>query len=160
MYRGSWSRCTNALYSIISAWTTNQSTQVGSRCNVLLTQSVGCFVPSTSRRPDGVLGGGVGFWCRSQSKSWGFASGWEPVLLEGAQANVGKSGADLPDVLTPSPQQNLFLVKCRLSNCSSLYSVKRCTRATKTERYVFWVWEQGESRRILVIHRLEPYDIV
>jgi hypothetical protein len=137
-YPGSWNRCMSNLHSIISAWTTNRSAQAWSRCTGPLTQYVGCFVPPTNRRLDCLLGGGVGFCCRSQSKSWGFASGWEPVLLEGAHSNAGKSGADLPDVHIPTPQQNLFLVKCRLSTCSSLYTVERRTRATKRELNVFY----------------------
>jgi hypothetical protein len=73
-----------------------------------------------------------------------------------ASPSGGSTGADPPDVPTPSSQHNLFLVKCRLSTCSTLYSVERRTRATKTELYVFRVWGQGEPRHIPVIHRLQP----
>jgi len=51
----------------------------------------------------------------------------------------------------PCPQQNLFLMKCCRYTASSLYSDERCTRATKTEVFVFWVQASGKRSSILLI---------
>jgi len=66
---------------------------------MLKTQSVGCFVLSTTRCPGGMLGGGGGFSLQIPAEIPGFYFGvrGSPSWV---QARAGKSDVDLPHKTT------------------------------------------------------------